>query len=187
MAKKKRQNRQITFSPKSLLDQWKTAAACEIWAFAKRINPLRGKLSASNLYIDADSLSQALILEGFVPNAAQWKQASVPMNRRVSAKPHPVMVYGKWKTVKTGSKLVPSLGVPLRDVSYYGGQTIGRNGFFGVKRDVPTAYGLTDSGNALPAYSLSIPELLCDENLSEVQRILKESFDSVMKRRRAYS
>lgn len=187
MAKKKRHNRALALSPKSLLDQWKTAAACEIWAFAKRINPLRGKLSGRNLYVDAETLSQALILEGFVPNAAQWKQASIPMNRRVPAKPHHVMVYGKWKTVKTGSKLVPSLGVPLREVSYYGGQTIGRNGFFGVKRDVPTAYGLTDDGNALPAYSLSIPELLCDQNLAEVQRILKESFDSVMKRRRAYS
>ena len=188
MARKRGHKRTVMMpSPSDLMTQWKQAAGCEIWAFAKRACPIR-KLSGRYLYIDSDSLTNALIIEGIVPNAAQWKSASVPMDKRVPAKPHPVKVYGKWRTVKTGSKLVPSLGVPLRPVEYYGGYTIGKRGFFGLKRDVPMAFGLTNEGNkAMPAFSQSVVEWLCDENMSEVQRILRETFDSVMKRRKAYS
>lgn len=188
MAKKRGHTRTVAMPSESdLMTKWKKAAGCEIWAFAKRACPIR-KLSGKYLYIDSESLINELIIEGIVPNAALWKSANVPMNRRVPAKPHVAMVYGKWRTVKTGSKLVPSLGVPLRPVEYYGGYTIGKRGFFGLKRDVPTAFGLTNEGDkAMPAYSISVIEWLCDENMMEVQRILRETFDSVMKRRKAYS
>lgn len=186
MARKRGHTRTVMLSPSDLMTKWKKAAGCEIWAFAKRACPIR-KLSGKYLYIDSESLINELIIEGIVPNAAQWKSANVPMDRRVPAKPHVAMVYGKWRTVKTGSKLVPSLGVPLRPVDY-GGYTIGKRGFFGLKRDVPMAFGLTNEGDkAMPAYSQSVVEWLCDENMSEVQRILRETFDSVMKRRKAYS
>lgn len=188
MARKRGHKRTVVMPFESdLMTKWKKAAGCEIWAFAKRACPIR-KLSGKYLYIDSESLINELIIEGIVPNAALWKSANVPMNRRVPAKPHAVMVYGKWRTVKTGSKLVPSLGVPLRPVEYYGGYTIGKRGFFGLKREVPMAFGLTNEGNkAMPAFSQSVVEWLCDENMSEVQRILRETFDSVMKRRKAYS
>ena len=188
MARRRGHTRTVVMPSESdLMTKWKKAAGCEIWAFAKRACPIR-KLTGKYLYIDSESLINELIVEGIVPNAALWKSANVPMNRRVPAKPHAVMVYGKWRTVKTGSKLVPSLGVPLRPVEYYGGYTIGKRGFFGLKRDVPTAFGLTNEGDkAMPAYSQSVVEWLCDENMSEVQRILRETFDSVMKRRKAYS
>ena len=188
MARKRGHKRTVVMPSESdLMTKWKKAAGCEIWAFAKRACPIR-KLTGKYLYIDSESLINELIIEGIVPNAALWKSANVPMNRRVPAKPHAVMVYGKWRTVKTGSKLVPSLGVPLRPVEYYGGYTIGKRGFFGLKREVPMAFGLTNEGDkAMPAYSQSVVEWLCDENMSEVQRILRETFDSVMKRRKAYS
>ena len=95
MARKRGHTRTVVMPSESdLMTQWKKAAGCEIWAFAKRACPIR-KLSGKYLYIDSESLINELIVEGIVPNAAMWKSANVPMNRRVPAKPHAVMVYGK--------------------------------------------------------------------------------------------
>ena len=167
----------------SELEAWKTRAGEALWDFASRNAPIRGKLTGRHLYIDSKSITNAILLEGVVPNASIWKAAKVPVDKRVPTTPHPVRVYGKWKTVKTKTKTTPTLGVPLRPVVYSKGRQIGNVGFFGLQRDGAVLYyGLTQDGrSALPAFSQSIVEWLTETQMAEVQRILDETFDSFIK------
>ena len=185
----KRRSKRLYVTGEDLTSRWKTHAGAMIWAFAKSHSPLKGKLTGRYLYIDSDSISDALILEGIVPEASMIKGWRAPLNKYVPARPHPVkLFYGGWKTIKKKRGLTKSPGVGIRNVEYYGGKrpTLG---YFGMKQDGELrAYGLTSDSNALPVYSnQSVVEWLCDENMSEVQRILRETFDKVMKRRKTYS
>ena len=187
MAKRKR-SRRLYVTGEDLTRDWKTHAGAMIWAFAKSHSPLKGKLSGRYLYIDSDSISDALILEGIVPEASMIKGWRAPLNKYVHARPHPVKLFYGWKTVSKKRALTKSPGVEIRDVEYYGGArpTLG---YFGMKQGSELrAYGLTADSHALPVYSnQSVVEWLTEEQMAEVQRILRETFDSVMKRRKAYS
>ena len=179
MSKRQRgKQRQIGFEldESELLQEWKNRAGFALWDFASKHFPLKRKLTGKDLYVDFYAIVNALILTGTVPNAAEIKGFSAPVNQRVPAKPHPVNVYGKgWKTVSTKTK-VGRMGIYERPTVYYGGNTI-ELGYYGIKEgnDV-RAYGLTNEGDALPAYSYDAVTWLCDEQASEVKRILDECF-----------
>ena len=152
-----------------------------IWAFAKSHIPLKGKLTGRYLYIDSESLSDALILEGIVPEASMINGWRAPLNKHVPARPHPVKLYYGWKTVSKKRALTKSTGVEIRDVEYYGGRkpTLW---VFGLKLGSELrAYGLTADSHAVPVYSNhSVVEWLAEEQMAEVQDILKRSFADVM-------
>ena len=182
MAKRQRgKQRQIGFEldESELLQEWKNRAGFALWDFASKHFPLKRKLTGKDLYVDFYAIVNALILTGTVPNAAEIKGFSAPVNQRVPATPHPVNVYGKgWKTVSTKTK-IGRMGIYERPTVYYGGNTI-ELGYYGIKEgnDV-RAYGLTNEGDALPAYSLDAVTWLCDEQASEVKRILDSTFEEV--------
>lgn len=159
------------------LRQWKRRASVALWKFTKAHCPIKGKLSGRELYIDADSLTNAIILNGVRPNASIWKGVKLPINRRIPTYKHVVKVYGQWREVSTKTKTVPTLGVPLHPVEYSKGRTIGKAGFFGLKRDgAVQAYGLTDDKHAaMPAFSMSIVEWLKTQEV-EVNDILNQTF-----------
>lgn len=182
MAKRQRgKQRQISFelNESELFQEWKNRAGFALWEFASKHFPLKRKLAGKDLYIEFYTVVNALILTGTVPNAAEIKGFSAPVNQRVPAKPHPVNVYGKgWKTVSTKRK-VGRMGIYERPTRYYGGNTI-ELGYYGIKEgnDV-RAYGLTNEGDALPAYSYDAVTWLCYEQQAEVKRILDETFAEV--------
>ena len=182
MAKRQRgKQRQIRFelNESELLQEWKNRAGFALWEFASKHFPLKRKLNGKDLYIEFFAVVNALILTGTVPNAADIKGFSAPVNRRVPAKPHPVNVYGKgWKTVSTKTK-VGHMGIFERPTVYYGDKHI-ELGYYGIKEgnDV-RAYGLTNEGDALPAYSYDAVTWLCDEQQAEVKRILDSTFAEV--------
>lgn len=181
MAKRRRgKQRQINLelNESELLREWKKRVGIELWKFASRNFPLKRKLTGKDLYVDSDTLINAIILKGTVPNAADIKGFSAPVNQRVPAKPHPVNVYGKWTTVSTKTK-VGRMGIFERPTEYYGGKRI-EVGYYGVKVGSNiTAYGLTSNGDALPAYSYDAVTWLCDEQQAEVKRILDDCFMAV--------
>ena len=182
MAKRQRgKQRQISFelNESELLQEWKNRAGFALWEFASKHFPLKRKLTGKALYIEFYTVVNALILTGTVPHAAEIKGFRAPVNQRVPAKPHPVNVYGKgWKTVSTKTK-VGHMGIYERPTVYYGGNTI-ELGYYGIKEgnDV-RAYGLTNEGDALPAYSYDAVTWLVDEQASEVKRILDSTFAEV--------
>lgn len=185
MAKKRGKHRQINLplDESGLVREWKKQAGIALWTFTKKHFPLKRKLSGKDLYVDSDSLINALVLSGTVPNAADIKGFAAPINQRIPAKPHAVNVYGSWKTVSTKRK-VGSMGVYERPTTYYGGRHI-ELGYYGVKDGkTVTAYGLDAHGDALPAYSYDAVTWLCDENAAEVKRILDECFENVFHRQR---
>ena len=187
MAKKKRHNRRITFSPKSLLDQWKTAAAIRLWEFASKHFPLKRKLGGRDLYISADDLANAIVLTGTIPNAGDIKGFSAPVGRRILATPHPVKVYGRvWKTI-SNKTAVGNMGIYARPSEVYGGKRI-ELGYYGIKEGRSIrAYGLTREGDALPAFSLDVVTWLCEEQRAETDRIIAECFSEVFRRQRQNS
>ena len=181
MAKRQRgKQRQIGFelNESELLQEWKNRAGFALWEFASKHFPLKRELTGKDLYVDFYAIVNALILTGTVPNAAEIKGFSAPVNQRVPATPHPVNVYGQWKTVSTKTK-VGRMGIYERPTVYYGGKHIGL-GYYGIKEgnDV-RAYGLTNEGDALPAYSYDAVTWLVEEQASEVKRILDECFMEV--------
>lgn len=182
MAKRQRGKRgQISFelNESELFQEWKNRAGFALWDFASKHFPLKRKLTGKDLYVDFYAVVNALILTGTVPNAADIKGFRAPVNQRVPAKPHPVNVYGKgWKTVSTKTK-VGHMGIYERPTVYYGGNTI-ELGYYGIKEgnDV-RAYGLTNEGEALPAYSYDAVTWLVEEQASEVKRILDSTFAEV--------
>ena len=181
MAKKKRgKQRQIGFelNESELLQEWKDRAGFALWEFASEHFPLKRKLTGKDLYVEFYALTNALLLTGTVPNAADIKGFSAPVNQRVPAKPHPVNVYGQWKIVSTKTK-VGRMGIYERPTVYYGGNTI-ELGYYGIKdgNDV-RAYGLTNESEALPAYSYDAVSWLVEEQASEVKRILDSTFAEV--------
>ena len=181
MAKRQRgKQRQINLelNEGELLREWKKRVGIELYKFASRNFPLKRKMTGRDLYVDSDILVNAIVLTGRVPNAADIKGFSAPVNQRVPAKPHAVNVYGQWKTVSTKTK-VGRMGIYERPTTYYGGNTI-ELGYYGVKRGGEvTAYGLTATGEALPAYSLDCVTWLVESNADEVKRILDECFMDV--------
>ena len=182
MAKRQRgKQRQISFelNESELLQEWKNRAGFALWDFASKHFPLKRKLTGKDLYVDFYAIVNALILTGTVPNAADIKGFSAPVNQRVPAKPHPVNVYGKgWKTVSTKTK-VGRMGIYERPTVYYGGNTI-ELGYYGIKEGKNiTAYGLTNEGDALPAYSYDAVTWLVETQANEVKRILDECFMDV--------
>ena len=182
MAKRKR-SRRLYVTGEDLMGRWKTHAGSMIWAFAKSHSPLKGKLSGRYLYIDSESLSDALILEGIVPEASMIKGWRAPLNKHVPARPHPVKLYYGWKTIKKKRALTKSPGVEIRDVEYYGGRkpTLG---YFGMKQGSELrAYGLTSDSHALPVYSnQSVVEWITRDQKPEVDRIIAECFAEVFRR-----
>lgn len=181
MAKRRRgKQRQINLelNESNLLREWKKRVGVELWKFASRNFPLKRKMTGKDLYVDSFTLVNAIILRGTVPNAADIKGFSAPVNQRVPAKPHPVNVYGQWKTVSTKTK-VGRMGIYERPTEYYGGKRI-ELGYYGVKVGSNiTAYGLTSNGDALPAYSYDVVTWLAETNANEVKRILDETFAEV--------
>ena len=172
--------RQINFelNESELLQEWKNRAGFALWDFASKHFPLKRKLTGKDLYVDFYAVVNALILTGTVPNAADIKGFSAPVNQRVPAKPHPVNVYGQWKTVSTKTK-VGRMGIFERPTTYYGDKHI-ELGYYGIKEgNEVRAYGLTNEGEALPAYSYDAVTWLCDEQQSEVKRILDSTFAEV--------
>lgn len=189
MAKRRRgKQRQINLelNEGELLREWKKRVGVALWKFAQRHFPLKRKMTGRDLYVDSDTLVNAIILRGTVPNAAEIKGFNAPVNQRVYATPHAVKVYGQWKTVSTKTK-VGRMGIYERPTVYYGGESISL-GYFGIKygSDV-TAYGLTSEGHALPAYSYDVVTWLADEQASEVKRILDECFAEVFGHQRQTS
>lgn len=181
MAKKKRgKQRQISFelNESELLQEWKSQAGFALWEFASKYFPLKRKLTGKDLYVEFYAIADALILTGTVPNAADIKGFRAPVNQRVPAKPHPVNVYGQWKTISTKTK-VGRMGIYERPTVYYGGDTI-ELGYYGIKEgnDV-RAYGLTAEGDALPAYSYDAVTWLVETQASEVKRIMDSTFEEV--------
>ena len=189
MAKKKRgKHRQISFEldESELLQEWKDRAGFALWEFASKYFPLKRKLTGKDLYVEFYAVADALILTGTVPNAAEIKGFRAPVNQRVPAKPHPVNVYGQWKTVSTKTK-VGHMGIYERPTVYYGGDTI-ELGYYGIKEgnDV-RAYGLTNEGEALPAYSYDAVTWLVETQASEVKRIMDSTFAEVFGHQRQSS
>ena len=181
MAKRQRGKQgQISFelNESELFQEWKNRAGFALWEFASKHFPLKRKLTGKDLYIEFYTVVNALILTGTVPNAAEIKGFRAPVNQRVPAKPHPVNVYGSWKTVSTKTK-VGRMGIYERPTIYYGGNTI-ELGYYGIKEgnDV-RAYGLDAQGEALPAYSYDAVTWLVNEQQSEVKRILDSTFAEV--------
>ena len=187
MAKRQRgKQRQISFelNESELFQEWKNRAGFALWEFASKHFPLKRKLTGKDLYIEFYTVVNALILTGTVPNAADIKGFSAPVNQRVPAKPHPVNVYGKgWKTVSTKTK-VGRMGIYERPTVYYGGNTI-ELGYYGIKEgNEVRAYGLTNEGDALPAYSYDAVTWLVETNANEIKRILDSTFEEVFGRQR---
>lgn len=177
----------IGFHSATILKKWKKAAGIALWKFAKNNAPVKGKLSGRNLYIDNETLTNAVIVRGLRPNVSLWKSAKAPIGQRVRTHPHPVKVYGQWKTVDTRTKTAP-LSTYVHDVDYSKGRTIDKSkGFFGLRKDGAVwFYGLTRDGrSALPAYGESLVTWLVDEQASEVQRILDETFAETVKKETA--
>ena len=185
MAKGRGKHRQINLplDENGLVREWKKQAGIALWTFTKKHFPLKRKLSGKDLYVDSDVLINAIVLSGTVPNAAEIKGFSAPINQRIPAKPHAVNVYGKWRTVSTKTK-VGSMGIYERPTTYYGGRHI-ELGYYGVKdgKNI-TAYGLTNEGDALPAYSYDAVTWLVEDQAEEVKRILDECFMAVFHRQR---
>lgn len=181
MAKRRRgKQRQISLelNENELMREWKKQVSVELWHFAQRNFPLNRKMTGKDLYVDSDSLINAIVLTGTVPNAADIKGFAAPTYYRVPAKPHPVNVYGHWRIVDTKTK-VGRMGIYERPTEYYGGATI-ELGYYGVKNGkTVTAYGLRSNGDALPAYSYDAVTWLCDEQQAEVKRILDDCFMAV--------
>ena len=181
MAKRQRgKQRQISFelNESELFQEWKNRAGFALWEFASKHFPLKRKLTGKDLYIEFYTVVNALILTGTVPNAADIKGFSAPVNQRVPAKPHPVNVYGQWKTVSTKTK-VGRMGIFERPTTYYGDKHI-ELGYYGIKEGKNiTAYGLTNEGDALPAYSYDAVTWLVETQASEVKRILDSTFAEV--------
>lgn len=186
MAKRQRgKRRQINLGldENTLNREWKKRVGIELWKFTSRNFPLKRKLTGKDFYVDSDSLVNAIVLTGIVPNAADINGFHAPVNQRVPAKPHPVNVYGKWRIVSTKTK-VGRMGIYERPTEYYGGKRI-ELGYYGVKVGSNiTAYGLTNEGDALPAYSYDAVTWLADEQADEVKRILDECFAEVFGRQR---
>lgn len=163
-----------------IVKRWKSLAGARIWAFAKNHSPLKVKLSGRYLYVDSDSISNAIVLEGIVPYASEMKGWKGPLNGYVSARPHPVKLFYGWKTVSKKRKLTKSPGVEIRDVQYYGGHRPSL-GYFGLKQDGGVrSYGMTPQSYAVPVYSnQSVVEWLTQEQMTEVLDLIKRSFAEV--------
>ena len=185
MARQRGKKRHLSFelNEDELLREWKGRAGIELWEFASKHFPLKRKLTGKDLYVEFYAIVDALILTGTVPNAAEIKGFRAPVNQRVPANPHPVNVYGQWKTVSTKTK-VGHMGIYERPTVYYGDKHI-ELGYYGVKEgnDV-RAYGLTNEGDALPAYSYDAVTWLVETQASEVKRILDSTFAEVFGRER---
>lgn len=185
MARRNRHQRGINLpNARDLNREFAKQSAVELWKFTKRNAPLaRGvRMDGRMFYIDSESLVNTLIVTGRRLYADEVKGFSAPINKREPTRPHVAYIYGKFRTVDTKTKF-GSPGVYIHDVDYYGGRKITK-GFFGVKDEFGLrAYGIDSNSKALPAYSISLPEWLVEEQSFELSRILAETFESVFKRK----
>lgn len=186
MAKRNRHQRGISIPDidRNLNREYAKQAAIEIYHFVKRNAPLakRNTLDGRMFYIDSEILVNTLIVTGRRLYADEVKGFSAPINKREPTRPHVAYIYGKFRTVDTKTKF-GSPGVYIHDVDYYGGRKITK-GFFGVKDEFGLrAYGIDRDSKALPAYSISLPEWLVEDQSFELSRILAETFESVFKRK----
>ena len=184
MAKRNRHQRVINLpNTRDLNREFAKQSAIEIWHFVKRNAPLaHGKPDGRMFFIDSEQLVNALIVTGRRLYADEVKGFSAPINKREPTRPHVAYIYGKFRTVDTKTKF-GSPGVYIHDVDYYGGRKITK-GFFGVKDwSGIRAYGIDSNSKALPAYSISLPEWLVEDQSFELSRILSETFESVFKRK----
>lgn len=165
-----------------LLHRIKLLVAVRLRKLAKTGYPMTHRIGGRDLWIDVDSLTNAVIIEGIVPNAAEIKGFSAPIDKRSPTRAHPVQLPYGWKTIANRAK-TGTPGIPIRwTTEYWGGRTIQKNlGIFGVKHGgAVRAYGL-DSDGALPAYYyVAVPEWLIDEQMDEVNRIVDEAIRDVM-------
>lgn len=184
MAKRNRHQRGITLpNTRDLNREFSKQAAIEIFHFVKRNAPLaHGKPDGRMFYIDSESMIGTLIVTGRRLYADEVKGFSAPINKREPTRRHPVQIYdGVWRMVDTKTKF-GNPGVYIHDVDYYGGRKITK-GYFGVKRDGEVrAYGIDQDSKALPAYSISLPEWLVEEQGAELSRIINETFERVFGR-----
>ena len=186
MAKRNRHQRGINLpNTQDLNREFAKQSAIEIWHFVKRNAPLakRNTLDGRMFYIDSESMIDTLIVTGRRLYADEVKGFSAPINKREPTRRHPVQIYdGVWRMVDTKTKF----GDPhiyIHDVDYYGGRKIA-SGYFGIKQGGEVrAYGIDSESKALPAYSISLPEWLVDEQGAELSRIINETFENVFKRK----
>lgn len=173
-------HKQIRFplSEKNLLHEWKKRVGIELWKFTSKHFPLKRKLTGKELWVDTETLVNAIILTGTVPNAAEIRGFSAPVNKRISATRRPVNVDGAWRMVDTKTK-IGGLGIYERPTTYYGDKHI-ELGYYGIRDGKTTrAYGLTREGEALPAYSYDAVTWLAEDQQMEVKRILDSTFAEV--------
>ncbi len=159
------------------LKEWKFRITKALWEFVKNGFPSKHKVSGSDFWIDRDSLTDAIILNGYAFPAADIKNFSAPVNKRTSTRRHAfyTSAYG-WRM--TDNRAVTGrLGVFQRETEFYGGRKIDDGlGFFGVRREGKVvAYGLDEQG-ALPAFSWDVCQWLFETQQNEVQRIIDETF-----------
>jgi hypothetical protein len=175
--------------------------AVRLRAFAQNF-PKKEKIDGTDLWIDIDKLTNAIVLEGLVPNAGEIKGFSAPVDQREPARPHAVAFYGarnttlerifgrphptEYRYVRNKAK-TGAAGVEIRDVDYYGGgeHLIDKSiGYFGVHRyGKVQAFGISEAYDtlALPAYYyVSVPEWLVDEQGDELNIIIGDAVNSVM-------
>lgn len=155
--------------------KWKDIAAKNIRTFAKRTNPFNSlKVSNYYLYIDTESRTYAIELQGVKPNIAHAKGFTAPVNkRRIADTPVHVRFPQGWRTITTERVTSPTPGIarPL-DTHYYG--AIGQpKKYFGLKRKSgKEAFGLIDDV-AVPIYSeTGFVEYLTQDSEAELEWIL---------------
>lgn len=157
--------------------EWKYAIGKALWEFVRNNFPSKKKVKGENFWIDSDSLTNAIILNGYAFPAADIKNFSAPVDKRTGTRRHAfyTSAYG-WRMTENRA-VTGRLGVFQRDTEFYGGRKIDDSlGFFGVKRQGKvTAYGLDDEG-ALPVFSWDVCKWLAETQQAEVQRIIDTAF-----------
>lgn len=171
------------FISKDLEREYAYQCSRTLWHWAKRNNPLAKKnsLDGSLLFIDSESIINHLIITGKRLHANEIKGFRAPINKREKTRRHVAFIYGdRFRYIDTKTKFGEP-GVYIHDMEYHGKRIT--NGFFGVKMEgIPRAYGITDDGSALPAYSFSIPQWMIETQGDEISRILGDTFTKVFQK-----
>ena len=169
----------ITDNP-DLIRRWKSLAAKEIKAWAKRTNPFRYvKPTNYYLYIDIYTKKYSIIFQGVKPNAASARRFNAPVGKYYdSQQPHHEYFYGSWHTVQKERATSSSMGVMPLDTTYYGVSGM-PDKYYGIKKGSKIrAYGLYDDGSAVPVYSDGgFVEWITETNINELYGILYDSFN----------
>lgn len=186
MTKRNRHQRGINLpNTQDLNREFAKQSAIEIWHFVKRNAPLakRNTLDGRMFYIDSEQLVNTLVLTGRRLYANEVRGFRAPVNQRVPVQKHTTFIYDSiFRQIDTATKFGQP-GVYIHDVEYYGGEKL-QKGYFGIKRGGEVrAYGISNTGTALPAYSIALPEWVVEEQAVEINRILSETFERVFKKK----